>query len=468
MVVWLAAAGTSWAEVMTFHDGVSPTASYQGTQDVMLIHPAWSGTSNYTSVENSIDSSPLNERTLMAWDISAIPTNATVNSASLVLQLSNGTSGNFFLQQVLRPWVHNQATWMEAQSGTPWEVPGVDGSSDRGMTSLATINGASGSRTYNLNAAGIAVIQGWVTNPATNHGFIFLDLLMNKDGMQFLHADAATVSQRPRLNITYNGATSISFLNGQFPDALYAGNVDTKILNAPAANTNANGFDLSIGLEPEAKALLRFDLSPLPAGARVTAASLSLSIADQAPTATYSIVAMLRAWSETGATWSTQDGFVAWDIPGAEGPADRTTSPFASATFLVGPAKLDLNAQGVQWVDDWVHGVRPNQGFAVVGANGDNIAIYRREDPNPANRPALTLTYFLEAVVRDGGPELVDGGPELGAGGEGKGYQTFKVGCGCRSTDASDLALVALLLWWMRARSRPRKDGKNPDPSMVA
>src|SRR5690606_26490543 len=91
-------------------------------------------------------------------------------------------------------------------ASTPWEAPGARGAGDRGTTVLGTLlPTATGRYAVTLNAAGIAVVQGWVNAPETNHGFV-LDANTNMDGMVLASSEASDPSQRPRMNVAYTPA----------------------------------------------------------------------------------------------------------------------------------------------------------------------------------------------------------------------------------------------------------------------
>jgi hypothetical protein len=61
--------------------------------------------------------------------------------------------------------------------------------------------------TINLNAAGLATLQEWVSNPAANFGLIFASAL-NVDGFDFYSNEAPTPASRPKLTVTYSQGES--------------------------------------------------------------------------------------------------------------------------------------------------------------------------------------------------------------------------------------------------------------------
>ena len=84
-----------------------------------------------------------------------------------------------------------------------WQTAGANGANDRETTVLGSITGnSSGSQTITLNAACIAKVQAWVNTPSSNFGFILLDYTQS-NGLDLSSSEASTVSQRPKLTVTY-------------------------------------------------------------------------------------------------------------------------------------------------------------------------------------------------------------------------------------------------------------------------
>jgi len=95
----------------------------------------------------------------------------------------------------------SEATWNVAASGTPWQVPGAAGPQDRDATLVGSVNATStGSFTFALNAAGVALIQGWIDDPTSNHGLVIADT-STTDGLDFTSRQAASAGDGPRLSI---------------------------------------------------------------------------------------------------------------------------------------------------------------------------------------------------------------------------------------------------------------------------
>ena len=66
-----------------------------------------------------------------------------------------------------------------------------------------------------LNAAGLAVVQSWIDDPAANRGIIVKDYFAS-DGVTVRSSEASTATQRPKLTIAYRPAGA----GGQATNAL--------------------------------------------------------------------------------------------------------------------------------------------------------------------------------------------------------------------------------------------------------
>lgn len=189
----------SASTTVSFQDGVN---GYAGTTDTKLKSDA--ATTNFgaaTSLET--DGSP-DYGVLLRWDLSSIPAGKTITAVSLTFNVTNTSSQIYEFYAMARAWSESSATWQLASTGVPWQTLGANGAADRSSTVLGTLSsGALGTKTVSLNADGIAAVQGWINNPAANFGMILADYVNNADGLDLSSSEAATLSQRPKITITY-------------------------------------------------------------------------------------------------------------------------------------------------------------------------------------------------------------------------------------------------------------------------
>ncbi len=201
-------AGTAPAPQTTVHfqDGVYPSSSYAGTKDTYISQN--NATTAYGSATTLMvdgddpNGSTYDKNILIRWDTSSIATTKKVVSASITVNVVDASNHTYNIYEMKRAFSQSGSTWNVFASGSNWEVAGGNGSSDRGSTVLGTMTGTTGTKTFSLNASGIALVQKWINTPSSNNGLIILNS-SSTDGFDFSSREAATASQRPRLTITY-------------------------------------------------------------------------------------------------------------------------------------------------------------------------------------------------------------------------------------------------------------------------
>lgn len=170
-------------------------------------------------------------------------------------------------------------------------------------------------------------------------------------------------------------------------------------------NTSMNiGFDTGGG--GAGRALIKFDLSSIPATATITSAILTLTpVTDNSSNArTLSVYRCLRAWTEAGATWNKYDGTNNWGTAGAENTtSDRestaigTLSVSASETLNVGK-DITLDASKMQ---EFITGALANNGFVlrVNTESNDGYNWASSDHVTAAYRPKLVIEYLYGGNV---------------------------------------------------------------------
>ena len=146
-------------------------------------------TSNFgTTTPLIVDGDPSDDEraALIKWDVSGIPVGSTISSASITLQVTNGSDDSYPVHQLLRNWDEGQATWNIWSTGNNWQTSGAQGINDRSATSLGSTPGSNstGSESFALNASGLALIADWADGSQNNYGVIIQDYSQT-DSYQF-------------------------------------------------------------------------------------------------------------------------------------------------------------------------------------------------------------------------------------------------------------------------------------------
>lgn len=232
--------GLSTPVTVSFRNGALPTSGYAGTEDgtIRQAAPTTSYGSATTCEADGDDGGGVDKSCLIQWDVSAIPAGSTVQSASLTVRITDSSSNTYNLYALARSWVESELTWQNASNASPWETAGAQGASDRGPV-VGSITG-SGTKTVQLNTAGIAMVQSWVDG-GTNAGFIIASPT-NTNGLDIASSERSNVSQRPQLNVTYlPPATSSNGSGGATSDTTSATSDTTSTTNTTNDTTSTTG-----------------------------------------------------------------------------------------------------------------------------------------------------------------------------------------------------------------------------------
>lgn len=170
------------------------------------------------------------------------------------------------------------------------------------------------------------------------------------------------------------------------------------------------------------RALVKFDLSSIPAGATITSATLRLNMSKTSSGAQTVILKRLTAdWGEgtsnadanegsgaastTGdATWTHRfHNTSTWTAPGAESNVAAPTSASLSVN-TVGVYTWGSTAQMVADAQGWLNDPSTNHGWLIAGneeGSGTSKRFDSRENGTVANRPQLTVQYTTSTSVSE-------------------------------------------------------------------
>ncbi len=148
-------------------------------------------------------------RSVIKFDLSSIPSNAVITSASLKLvQLGGSGTITVNIHRLLQNWTNADVTWNNYTTGTPWNTAGGGAGTD--YTSTATDSKAllsySGGTVDSYNV--LTDVQNIVNNGGNNYGWIMK--LATESGNTYVgynSQDAGTQANRPILTVVYTVPT---------------------------------------------------------------------------------------------------------------------------------------------------------------------------------------------------------------------------------------------------------------------
>jgi len=206
-----AAAESENVEIKVFHtlsfqDGLYPDDTYAGTADTNL--EAVAPTQTYgTATDLEADGVDVGDDAvalLIRWDVSIIPSDAEILDARLVIfpRSTTSASDTYQVYAMLRAWEEMEATWLEAETGSPWEVEGCLGDLDHDHVVLGTVaENASPTIVMDATPDFLETVRHWVASPSENFGIVAQDYTQT-DGMHVNSREVWDTSLHPLLEIT--------------------------------------------------------------------------------------------------------------------------------------------------------------------------------------------------------------------------------------------------------------------------
>jgi hypothetical protein len=147
-------------------------------------------------------------RGLVKFDLTNVPGNARISSATLKLYLDHtqsrtGIATTYAARQVIPAWTES-ATWNKRNSTTAWATPGLGAGSDYLSSSVTgpTLGGATdGYKDFDVTA----VVANWKGNPSNdpNNGLVIRQSTEADNELAFFSGDSADTSKMPLLELRY-------------------------------------------------------------------------------------------------------------------------------------------------------------------------------------------------------------------------------------------------------------------------
>jgi azurin len=356
----------------------------QGTGGYAGNHATWfdySGGYDYTSLLHVGANNGI--KSLLRFDVTNIPAGATVDEATLKLYYtgrSNSNSLTLGAHGVLAEWIDSQANRVQRKSGVNWNVAGMGSGSDYVAAADGTVDvdvlGAGGSW-VELDVTDLA--QMWVTNATNNHGVVLLQEAaggyVTYDFCSELGWSPCSATQAPRLTLRYHHAApapaKATFQQG---GGGYSGNNATYFDTTYGYN---NSYLLQVGAPNSPKALLKFDVSTIPAGKKVDEATLRLYYTGRSNSNSLTLGAhrVLAAWTDSQANWNQRQTGVNWQVAGMGSGSDYLAAADGTAEVLGNSGswvELDVSDMAQAWINN----AADNKGLVVLAEAASGSVVY--------------------------------------------------------------------------------------------
>lgn len=328
-------------------------------------------------------------RALINFDLSSIPSGATIQSAELDLYAfgpigaysgHTGTANSCWLQPITASWAENTVTWNNQPATTTTNQVSL------AVSSFATQN------YFNIDVT--TIIANQYANPTSFYGVMLrLQTEATTNILAFASSDNANSDLHPALTITYCVPLEYEVPICQDAAIGFHDNLNTANTNYGTA-THLAGYDIpgTWGGHNINRGLLAFDFSSLPNTTGMTLTGATLDLHAFGPISTYSghtgtansclIQRVTSAWAENTVTWNTQ-------------PTTTTTNQVTLANST--SATQDYTGINVlPLVQDMLVNEDVCNGVMLRLANEalTNILIFCSSDhATTADHPRLVLTY---------------------------------------------------------------------------
>jgi hypothetical protein len=371
-------------------------------------------------------------RAILAFDVSGLPANALINSATLELTVSRqNMPGAIALYRATSDWGEGtsdapgaegggaiasfgDATWINAfhgdenTSGIPWNNVG----GDFAMSATYTFPYSGNGTLVIENPVMAEDVQSWVDNPGSNFGwFIRGNEVTDNAAVRFNSRENPV--DPPKLIIDYSILETVQ-LNPVKDNTLY---------EHPLGDlSNGAGDRLFFGLiqnGAKRRGLLEFDVSSIPASARVLFSELTAVVTNVPPgstneNGTAGLHLALAEWGEAGSNGSgqgaaAQTGDATWihtffDTENwATAGGDFVAQPSTTAAFTTTNGETLSFSGTMEMLADvtlWIQNPDENHGWVLLGDEvtmGNARAVSSRDAAS--NQPELTIQYIIPDVI---------------------------------------------------------------------
>ena len=162
---------------------------------------AQSPNNNYGDATETWVSSATNDttRSLLRFDMNAIPAGARILNATLALTRQSGTGSNqpVSAHRITASWSEASVTWNNRNLLESWGTAGADFDA----TAIATTPVGPSNGRYEWDITQLT--QGWVDRSYPNHGVILVAGMPGMDGQRFYTSDQAQLVRHPALTVVF-------------------------------------------------------------------------------------------------------------------------------------------------------------------------------------------------------------------------------------------------------------------------
>jgi len=431
---------------------------YAGCQDTYMYQ--YAPTSNYCAVDVMKVGYKLQYAGLLRFDLSTIPANSAIISASMEVYAAGWSGANISLGAyvVTRTTEMCQATWNVARSGQNWGQTGAnDCATDRRCAAEGSLTTTGTGKWYRFDMT--SAVQEWMDGRVGNNGVLLRQTANVSNWVSFASAQNGTASRRPKLTIVYRArpprptptptvsatptktatvtatptetktptetltptetetpggptvtltpSATATTVTGPVTVTLqqgaggYTGSADTNMYQYAATSNYCAADSMKVGYKQQYAGLIKFDVSGIPVGSVIELATLQVYMSGWSGTnITFGAYVIVRAPVLCQATWNVAQTGENWGLPGANDTATDRRGVAESTVTTAGTSKwYSLDVTGA--VQGWVNATSSNKGVLLrqttTAAYSVNLA--SAEHGTAGLRPKLVVRYRAGSPV---------------------------------------------------------------------
>jgi RHS repeat-associated protein len=178
------------------------------SSDTFIESGGSSGTNFGVDPSLMIGNATATSRTLIKFNLSSLPANATITSAVLTLTVKSDSSSNdrtLYAYRLLKNWAEAGATWNKYDGTNSWTTGGAASFTDYDTTILGTTNvsanpAINSTISMNLDASTLEAMR---AGSVDNFGFLLKVNAESSDGISYYSSATTTAAYRPTLRVTF-------------------------------------------------------------------------------------------------------------------------------------------------------------------------------------------------------------------------------------------------------------------------
>jgi hypothetical protein len=342
-------------------------------------------------------------RSYMKFDLSTIPANARIISATLVLKAPAITSAVIGGHQ-------GQNDWRIENVASSWDETTISWNNQPGTGSLRSYYlpaTTSANQSYALDITTQAME--WLSNHSANHGIMFRlqNEAMMHTSLVFASKEAADSSLHPKLEIDYfvpapNESSILMRLNNTNSEDSYLWSVDPLSNNGNNSEIGTANWTWS-GKPGTISSLLKFDLKQLPENAEIKRAYLRLYGNYPTSSAVQNGHSGNNDWKIQRITSDWKENEVNWDLT----PTSTDTNEIVFEKCLMKNQDFCIDIKTV--LQD-IFAAGNNYGLKIDLVNNDgfqSVIFGSSENSDTSLRPFVEIYYTQNASSLFSGPSLI-------------------------------------------------------------